>query len=77
VPVEGETATVFERCAAEVSAAIRRSPAHWGFWNSPGTLANLGLIQPQQDRSPAVGLVLPPDGRFLHDGPTGSVPAQD
>ena len=80
VPVEGETATVFERCAAEVSAAIRRSPAHWGFWNSPGTLANLGLIQPrqeQQDRSPAAGPALPPDGRLLHDGPTGSVPAQD
>jgi lauroyl/myristoyl acyltransferase len=46
VPVDGETATAFERCAAEVNAAIRRSPAHWDFWNSTSTLADLGLIQP-------------------------------
>ena len=36
VSVEGETATVFGRCAAEVSAAIRRSPAHWDFWDGNG-----------------------------------------
>jgi hypothetical protein len=29
VPMEGETATAFGRCVAEVDAAIRRSPAHW------------------------------------------------
>ena len=55
VPVEGETATVFGRCAAEVSAAIRRSPAHWEFWDNTGDLADLGLIPPQEDRSPAAG----------------------
>jgi phosphatidylinositol dimannoside acyltransferase len=49
VPLDGETATAFERCAAEVSAAIRRSPAHWDFWNSASDLADLGLIQPQRD----------------------------
>jgi lauroyl/myristoyl acyltransferase len=53
VPVEGETAKVFSRCAAEVSAAIRRSPAHWEFWANTTDLADLGLIPPQQDRSPA------------------------
>jgi lauroyl/myristoyl acyltransferase len=46
VPVEGETATAFEGCAAEVSAAIRRSPAHWDFWDSTESLADLGLIGP-------------------------------
>jgi KDO2-lipid IV(A) lauroyltransferase len=52
VPVEGETATAFARCAAEVSAAIRRSPAHWDVWDNAGDLADLGLIPPQPDRSP-------------------------
>ena len=76
VPVEGETATAFGRCAAEVSAAIRRSPAHWDFWDNTGDLADLGLIPPQRDRSPAAEPVLLPDGRFLHDGSTDSVPAR-
>ena len=60
VPVEGETATAFGRCAAEVSAAIRRSPAHWEFWDNTVALAGLGLIPPQRDRSPATGPVLLP-----------------
>ncbi len=47
VPVDGETAKAFERCVAEVSAAIRRSPAHWDLWQS-NTLADLGLIQPTE-----------------------------
>ena len=76
VPVEGETATAFGRCAAEVSAAIRRSPAHWEFWANTGDLADLGLIPPQPDRSPAAAPVLLPDGRFLHDGSADSVPAR-
>jgi lauroyl/myristoyl acyltransferase len=76
MPVEGETATAFERCVAEVSAAIQRSPAHWDFWDSTGDLADLGLIPPQRDRSPAAEPVLLPDGGFLHDGSTDSVPAQ-
>jgi lauroyl/myristoyl acyltransferase len=45
VPLEGETATAFGRCAAEVSAAIRRSPAQWDFWDSTSSLADLGLIE--------------------------------
>ena len=54
VPLEGETATAFGRCVAEVSAAIRRSPAHWNLWHTVD-LARLGLIEPQRDRSPAAG----------------------
>jgi phosphatidylinositol dimannoside acyltransferase len=76
VPVEGDTATAFGRCAAEVSAAIQRSPAHWEYWALAGHLADLGLIPPQPDRSPAARPVLLPDERFLHDGPTDSVPAR-
>jgi KDO2-lipid IV(A) lauroyltransferase len=76
VPVQGETATAFERCAAEVSAAIRRSPAHWGFWTITSALADLGLIPPERDSSPAAGPVPLAPGRFLHDGSTDSVPAR-
>jgi lauroyl/myristoyl acyltransferase len=46
VPLEGDTATAFGRCVAEVSAAIRRSPAHWNLWDTID-LARLGLIEPQ------------------------------
>jgi KDO2-lipid IV(A) lauroyltransferase len=62
MPLEGDTATAFARCAAEVSAAIHRSPAHWDFWNSAGTLADLGLMEPQGDSSPTPVLVPAPDG---------------
>jgi KDO2-lipid IV(A) lauroyltransferase len=55
VPLEGETATVFGHCVAEVSAAIRRSPAHWNLWHTVD-VARLGLIDPQRDRSPAAEL---------------------
>jgi lauroyl/myristoyl acyltransferase len=58
VPLEGKVATAFGRCVAEVSAAIRRSPAHWDLWGTID-LARLGLIEPQHDRSPAAGPVLP------------------
>jgi lauroyl/myristoyl acyltransferase len=54
VPLEGETATAFGRCVAEVSAAIRRSPAHWNLWHTVD-VARLGLIDPQGDRSPLGG----------------------
>jgi lauroyl/myristoyl acyltransferase len=47
VPLDGETAIAFRRCAAEVDAAIRRSPAHWNLWQTVD-LARLGLIQPQR-----------------------------
>jgi lauroyl/myristoyl acyltransferase len=75
VPVEGETATAFARCAAEVSAVIQRSPAHWEYWDNTSHLADLGLIPPQPNRPPAAGPVLQPDGRFLPDGPTGKAQA--
>jgi lauroyl/myristoyl acyltransferase len=45
VPLEGETATAFGRCVAEVSAAIQKSPAHWNLWHTVD-LARLGLIEP-------------------------------
>jgi lauroyl/myristoyl acyltransferase len=76
VPAEGETATAFGRCAAEVSAAIRRSPAHWEFWGKTHDLADLGLIPPQPDRSPAAAPDLLPDARFPRDGSTDSIPAR-
>jgi lauroyl/myristoyl acyltransferase len=77
VPVDGDTATAFGHCIAEASAAIRRSPAHWDFLNSPGVLGALGLIQPQPDGPPAAEVIVPPDARFLRDGAADSVPAQD
>lgn len=54
LPAGGETAAAFGRCAAEVSAAITRSPAHWRYWASTADLATLGLVLPEPDRS-AVG----------------------
>ena len=56
VPLEGETATAFRRCIAEVSAAIRRSPAHWSLWHTVD-LARLGLIDPPRADRPAAGTV--------------------
>jgi len=76
VPVDGETMTVLERCVAEVSAAILRSPAHWEFWFDSDDLARLGLIPPQPDRSQAAAPVLLADGRGPQDGSTDNVPAR-
>jgi KDO2-lipid IV(A) lauroyltransferase len=77
VQVDGDIKTVFERCAAEVSTAILRSPANWEFWPETGILAGLGLIPPRGG-SPAAAPVPQPPGRVLHhDGSTDSVPAQD
>ena len=68
VPLAGDTTTAFRRCAAEVSAAIQRSPAHWAYWASTADLANLGLVPSERDRSPAAdALPPPPDRRILHD----------
>jgi KDO2-lipid IV(A) lauroyltransferase len=44
VPTEGDVASAFARCAAGVSAAIRRAPAHWAYWPSGADLASLGLL---------------------------------
>ena len=48
--VEGDVTAAFERCVAEVSAAISRSPAHWRYWASAADLADLGLILPDRHR---------------------------
>jgi len=45
VPMDGEIATAFERCAAAMGAAIRAHPAEWDFWFEPGDLARLGLLR--------------------------------
>jgi len=74
VSVEGETATVFGRWAAEVSATIRRNPAHWDLWGT-GNLAVLGLIQPKEDGSLAAGPVLHETGD-PYNGSADSVPAK-
>ena len=74
VPVGADTATAFARCAEQVSAAIRRGPAHWAYWPGRGDLADLGLIPAERDGSPAAG----PSGRtgvFLHDGSAHDVAA--
>jgi lauroyl/myristoyl acyltransferase len=76
VPVDGDIGTVFECCAAEVSAAILRSPASWGFWPETGNLAAMGLIPAPRDGSPATGAVPRPPGKLLHDGSADSAPAR-
>ncbi len=57
VPMDGDTATAFGRCAAGVSAAIRRSPASWVYWPSPVDFDNLGITSPDRDIAPVRGLV--------------------
>jgi lauroyl/myristoyl acyltransferase len=44
VPMDGDTATVFERCVAAIDAAIRKTPAHWYYWFETDDLASLGLL---------------------------------
>jgi len=76
VPVEGDTTTAFARCAAEVSSAIQKNPAHWEFWANTGDLAELGLIPPQPDGPPVAAPDLLPERGYLHDGSTDSPPAR-
>ncbi len=54
IPIDGDTATAFGRCAAAVSAAIARKPAHWRYWASPVDLATLGLLRPEPADSPSL-----------------------
>jgi hypothetical protein len=69
-----DEATAFARCAAEVSAAIRRSPAHWAYWASRADLACLGLIQADgAEAPPAVEPVILTDKGFQHDGSADGV----
>jgi lauroyl/myristoyl acyltransferase len=44
VPMDGEIAAAFGRCAAAMDAAIRTSPAHWYYWFETDVLATLGLL---------------------------------
>ena len=45
VPMDGETATAFERCAAALDATIRAHPAEWDLWFESDDLARLGLLR--------------------------------
>jgi phosphatidylinositol dimannoside acyltransferase len=69
LPAEEDEATAFARCAAEVSAAIRRAPAHWSYMASAPDLADLGLIQPDEDKAPLAlePLILRPEDSSLID----------
>jgi lauroyl/myristoyl acyltransferase len=44
IPMDGDITTAFGRCAAAVSAAVARDPAHWRYWASPADLTTLGLL---------------------------------
>jgi phosphatidylinositol dimannoside acyltransferase len=73
---EDDEATAFARCAAEVSAAIERSPAHWAYWASRADLVGLGLILPGgRGASPAVKQITSTQKGFLHRGAADSVAA--
>jgi lauroyl/myristoyl acyltransferase len=76
VSAEGDAATAFARCAAEVSTAIRRSPAHWNYWASRADLTNLELVPPDGDRASAMRPRLLTDKGFLHDGPADNIAAR-
>lgn len=54
IPMDGSTATAFGRCAAAVSAAIARNPAHWRYWASPADLATLGLLPAEPEEPQAL-----------------------
>lgn len=71
LPMEGEQATAFTRCAAEVSTAISRSPAHWRYWPSTADLATLGLVSTKPDAARQPDLVALADESFLTDRPAG------
>lgn len=52
VPMDGDTATAFQRCVAAIDAAIRKHPANWEYWFESDDLAKLGLLP--DDERPAV-----------------------
>jgi hypothetical protein len=74
VSMQGETATAFGRCAAEVSAAIRKSPAHWVYWTSTADLATLGVAPADEDAAPAADCAPRADEEFLIDRAADQVP---
>ena len=53
VPMDGDVTTAFGRCAAGVSAAVERAPAHWAYWTSTPDLRTLELRGPDPVPSPA------------------------
>jgi len=65
VPMDGETATAFGRCAAQVSAAIQRNPAHWVYWTSTADLVTLGLTPGEPGISAPAGPL--PGERLVRD----------
>jgi KDO2-lipid IV(A) lauroyltransferase len=68
VPAGGDTATAFARCAAEVSGAIRRSPAHWAYWASGADLAGLGLVPAKRSGASVAEPLLAEEGVFRSNG---------
>jgi Kdo2-lipid IVA lauroyltransferase/acyltransferase len=76
ISLEGGPAAAFERCVAEVSAAILRSPADWGTWWSTTDLVDLGLIPAQLNTSPAAPALPSPPGRLRHGGSTDRIPTR-
>jgi KDO2-lipid IV(A) lauroyltransferase len=52
VPMGGETAAAFERCADAIGSAIRAHPAEWDFWFVPDDLARLGLLRDTHPAQP-------------------------
>jgi KDO2-lipid IV(A) lauroyltransferase len=69
LPMEGEQSAAFTRCAAEMSAAIARSPAHWRYWASTADLANLGLLSTNRGAARQPDLAQLADESFLTDRP--------
>ncbi|HUN36657.1 MAG TPA: lysophospholipid acyltransferase family protein [Trebonia sp.] len=86
LPAEDDAATAFARCTAEVSAAIKRSPAQWAYMASRADLADLGLIPPDGSAEPSKtdGNEAPPvkepviliDKGFSRDGSADSLAAR-
>jgi lauroyl/myristoyl acyltransferase len=77
LPQGGDATAAFASCAAEVSAAIRRSPAHWNYWASGADLANLGLSSTDREgEAPAVPSAILTDKGYLHDGSADGITAR-
>jgi KDO2-lipid IV(A) lauroyltransferase len=55
VPMQGDTAEAFGRCAAAMDSAIRANLAEWDFWFEPDDLAGLGLLPDAPDPGAQAG----------------------
>jgi lauroyl/myristoyl acyltransferase len=76
VPVTADAAVAFGRCAAEVSAAITKSPAHWVYWASTADLGTLGLTLPKKDKAPITTPLPLPDKELLEDRTADQIAAR-